>query len=391
MTAATAKSIANLAMARQWAERDRMTLRLPPAFSDVGPGDMVEISDVAGLWLVAAATIDSGVVVIEVKRLGAGGQPSEADGGRPVTEADEPIGATDIALFDLPDLGFAARDSVTMWAAASADGAFRTVPASVTCNGQPLAPISLARRAVLGRCATVLGAGATNIFDMVRAVDVTLTDTSQVLLNADDDALAMGANLALVGGELIQFGRAEALGDGRFRLSRLLRGRRGTEWAVGAHAADERFLLVDRAVLAPIALAAGMRGASVAVAAHGIADDPLNPPAATCVAGGEAQRPLAPCSLVASISLAGDVAAGWVERSRDAFGWIDSSGGVAEAGRRFRVTIGDGVTSVAVETADVGAVFEAADLAPLGPTLTVAVETLGALGVSRAVMLQFDR
>ena len=89
--------------------------------------------------------------------------------------------------------------------------------------------------------------------------------------------------------------------------------------------------------------------------------------------------------------VAGDVAAGWVERSRDAFGWIDGSGGVAEAGRRFRVTIGDGVTSVAVETADAGAVFEAADLAPLGPTLTVAVETLGALGVSRAVMLQFDR
>src|SRR5437868_15369981 len=101
MTAITAKSIANLAMARKWAERDRMTLRLPPAFSDVGPGDIVEIRDVV-LWTVSASTIDTGVVVLEVKRLGAGGQPGEADGGRPVSEADEPIGTTDIVLFDLP-------------------------------------------------------------------------------------------------------------------------------------------------------------------------------------------------------------------------------------------------------------------------------------------------
>ena len=51
---------------------------------------------------------------------------------------------------------------------------------------------------------------------------------------AGDDRLGWSAamNLAAIGDELVQFGRAERIGPARWRLSRLLRGRRGTEWAV---------------------------------------------------------------------------------------------------------------------------------------------------------------
>ena len=41
-----------------------------------------------------------------------------------------------------------------------------------------------------------------------------------------------GANLLLVGQEIIQFADAEQLGPSEWRLSKLLRGRRGTEWAM---------------------------------------------------------------------------------------------------------------------------------------------------------------
>ena len=58
------------------------------------------------------------------------------------------------------------------------------------------------------------------------------------------NGLAAGENLALVGSELIQFGEVTALGNGRFRLRHLLRGRAGTEWASATHSAGELFCLI---------------------------------------------------------------------------------------------------------------------------------------------------
>ena len=52
------------------------------------------------------------------------------------------------------------------------------------------------------------------------------------LQHAGDAALLAGANAAMLGAELIQFGRAEPLGQGRYRLSRLLRGRGGSDDAI---------------------------------------------------------------------------------------------------------------------------------------------------------------
>src|SRR3546814_11488239 len=66
----------------------------------------------------------------------------------------------------------------------------------------------------------------TTLFRALAGAEVTLS-------NAGDALLDGGANLALVGDELLQFGRAEQIDATRWRLSRLWRGRRGTEAAIG--------------------------------------------------------------------------------------------------------------------------------------------------------------
>src|SRR5437868_3457012 len=123
-----------------------------------------------------------------------------------------------------------------------------------------------------------------------------------------DDALVGGANLAAVGDELIQFGRVTALGDRRFRLSRLLRGRRGTEWAAADHEAGEPVTLILREALAPIE---GPAGAQAQVLASGVGD---LPDAATAVRtiGVELLRPPSPVHLKATESGEGDLAIAWV-------------------------------------------------------------------------------
>ena len=58
-----------------------------------------------------------------------------------------------------------------------------------------------------------------------------------------------GANLLLVGQEIIQFADAEQLGASEWRVSKLLRGRRGTEWAMSTHQVGETVLALDPATL----------------------------------------------------------------------------------------------------------------------------------------------
>ena len=91
-------------------------------------------------------------------------------------------------------------------------------------------------------------------------VEIELIDQEQWLTSCDGDALAAGANSALIGEELIQFANAQPLGAGRFRLTRLLRGPAASEWAMGSHEIGELFLLVDGQALQPIALPASARG-----------------------------------------------------------------------------------------------------------------------------------
>lgn len=52
------------------------------------------------------------------------------------------------------------------------------------------------------------------------------------LTSSTEDAVVGGANRAFYGSELIAWVDAEDLGDGRFKLTNLLRGLRGTEWAI---------------------------------------------------------------------------------------------------------------------------------------------------------------
>ena len=142
-------------------------------------------------------------------------------------------------------------------AATSPTPGWRAKAVEVTYGGQRIADQTSRRKAIMGTSATALpGTDGT--------VDVMLTDPEQWLVSCDESALDEGANLALLGGELIQFTTADALGSGQFRLSGLVRGVRGTE--VASHAAGDRFLLIEAQALKPIALPPWVAGYVVTAA-----------------------------------------------------------------------------------------------------------------------------
>jgi hypothetical protein len=141
------------------------------------------------------------------------------------------------------------------------------------------------------------------------------------LADASPDALDAGVNLALVGDELIQFGRAEPLGGGRWALSQLWRGRRGTEDAIGGMMAGDRFVLIMPETLA-VQDGRGAVGARLIVMATGVGD--AEPVEVVVPVTGRSATPPAPVALQAQ-PVAGGWALRWTRRSRVGWRWGDGT------------------------------------------------------------------
>lgn len=95
----------------------------------------------------------------------------------------------------------------------------------------------------VGGALTLLAPYSSNSWDYANTVDVLLQFGT--LSSISELGVLNGGNVALLGNEVIQFQNAQLLADKKYRLSKLLRGRLGTEHEVGTHALAERFVLLS--------------------------------------------------------------------------------------------------------------------------------------------------
>lgn len=87
------------------------------------------------------------------------------------------------------------------------------------------------------------------VFDKVNHLDIYLSHGTAPTSAANKLAVLNGTNLALWGNEVIGFRDVASLGSNRYRLSMLLRGRFGTEWAMNLHNPSDQFILLTLATL----------------------------------------------------------------------------------------------------------------------------------------------
>jgi hypothetical protein len=255
-------------------------------------------------------------------------------------------------------------------------------PLAVSVSGQTIATQTAAAKSVLGRTSSVLASADPYLIDLVGSVDVELVDPQQWLTSCDDDALAEGVNLAVIGDELVQFGEAVPLGDGRFRLARFLRGRGGTEWASATHAVGELFCLLAVNSLRALAVPAWARGSALSVADR-------NGSSASIDFAAESVRPLAPINLSAVLDVSGNVALTWTRRSRSGFAWLDEvDAPVGESREQYLITLAGSAADIELSTFEPSLAIAAADLAPLGAgEATIEVRQVGDWAASRAAQV----
>ena len=179
-----------------------------------------------------------------------------ADPGRIVGSRDIPAGELKMALFECPEQSRRSDAPTLLLAASTPVSGWKRQWVELHHAGRTQLVQTPPRKSILGHATTELheseaGAG----------IEVLLHDSDQWLTSCGDDDLQIGENLAAIGNEVVQFGEATALGAGRFRLDRLLRGRAGTD--IGTHFKDEPFVLLQDGTLQPIDLPVWMRGSPV--------------------------------------------------------------------------------------------------------------------------------
>lgn len=286
LDANTAKSLAQNLIGRRWAKRDKLAIRLPPRFLNLEPGAQLELPTNPSRWTVGTCTIDRFVTVAELWPARGPAATLIADAGRIIENPDGAEGQPVLALLETP-AGLSRNQVSLMMAASSPVAGWKSRAVELDLGGQISTLRTAARKSKLGRESSGLASG--QAYDIVETVDIELIDDSQWLTSCDDAALASGANMAILGREIIQFGDAIPLAPGKFRLGRLLRGRDGTEAAMAEHIAGEWFVLIEPDALRTIGLPPWAIGAEVVVTGLGAGAGSSE---ARVTIGPEASRPL---------------------------------------------------------------------------------------------------
>jgi hypothetical protein len=390
LDAGSARAFAETALARQWAERDTLRLRLPPRFLMLEPGMLLRRPQDSALWVVSKTETDGMAVIADLHSQYGTFDTVAADPGRVLSAPDVPVEPTSVAILELPDVdGTAENAPLVTVAASNAAATWKAVPIEIQSAGAIQMGQTAALPSILGTAETILTDGQSALIDERNRIDVQLLNPEQWLESCDDDALVNGINLTKLGDELIQFGTVLPLGGGRFRLSRLLRGRRGTEWAMDLHELGETFVLLDPLRLQRLSLGISAVGSEVTVVPLGLADSDVAPVAH--VVSGEALKPPSPAHLVANVDSSGNLNCSWCRRSRLGWAWIDDVDAPLDCSSElYRVQLQGAASSIELETDVAAATFPAGDIAALGSGLILSVTQIGDLGASRPASIQID-
>ena len=388
VSASAARGIVEARLAREWAGRTSAQLALPWRHLDIATGAILTVPGQAGRWRVTERAFEGMALTLTARRLpSTSADAPPASSGSGLSQPDLVQGATTLALLDLPSLGDDPPTSPTLLiAAAGASAGWRKAALTLSPDdGASWQAIGgTAPPAVMGQAVTALPSAGSALRDDANGVDIELLDDAMALAGSDATGASATANLALLGDELIQFARAEQIGPRLFRLGGLLRGRRGSEWAMASHAIGDRFVLIDADTLLPWALPLSAIGQNVRVSASGVGD--VAPAEAWITFQARAMRPAPPVGLTAAWLPDGSLAIGWTRRSRAGWDWLDDTDApLAEEVERYQATVTrSGGTMLAIATASPSATLSPAQLAAIGGTgpLTITVAQIGTTAAS---------
>jgi putative tail protein len=256
LTADQAKHLAEQSFTEAWVSRTTYKLMLPYKWTTVDPGDVLAVEALDTTSLMRVQQIQNGANgILEMTAVAYDAHiytasPSVGVVADAVTQQTITMNApTGLFLLDthlLRDVDEGSGYYMAMAPQGSGAWSGATAFSSVDANAWRMED-TLTMGVDYGSAMSVLAAGSPYVLDYGHTVDIRMargTLTSIALAE-----LLNGANAGLLGQEILQWQTATALDATSWRLSNLLRGRRGTEWAITTHVQGERFLMLSPATL----------------------------------------------------------------------------------------------------------------------------------------------
>ncbi|MFC7705189.1 glycoside hydrolase TIM-barrel-like domain-containing protein [Plastorhodobacter daqingensis] len=387
------------ALMEAWVGRETAAFRLPPSRLALDPADAIRLEHdgrLVDLRLVSIADAEArGIEAVRQDRTTYDlppGDPRAASLTRAVV-----FGAPDAVLMDLPQLteDQPAHRPLVAAHAVPWPGEMAVLRSPSTDGFELLT--TFGSRARIGMLVSDFWPGPTSRFDLGNALVIDLLFGS--LESVTDLTFFGGANALAIESapgtwEIVQAGAAELLAPGRYQLTRLLRGQRGTEGAIGNPVpAGARVVVLDDS-LASLPIAEADLGLPwnwrIGPASRSVNDETYV--AQSFTPEGVGLRPFSVAHIEQPWRKArspGDLTIRWTRRSRalaaDSWGGLEVP--LAEELEAYEVEILDGATVKRVlSTATTSAVYTAADQtadwgAPLSPgdTLDIRIFQLSTL------------
>lgn len=104
--------------------------------------------------------------------------------------------------------------------------------------------IQFPNMSTFGVTSAALASASKDVIDTTSSLTIVM-NAGTLSSCSDDDFLTGSRNLALIGSEYVQFRDVTLVSAGIYTISHLIRGRRGTEWAIGGHTSSEAFIFVN--------------------------------------------------------------------------------------------------------------------------------------------------
>ncbi|MBK8772510.1 MAG: hypothetical protein IPM06_19090 [Rhizobiales bacterium] len=239
-----------------WLERNELSFKLSPDYLNLEPADVITINDVSATYSVRLTNINylpSGILECSARYNNAATYTSTAVGetSPPPVATLSPEGFSNVRLLDLPTL----LDSVDEPGFVVAMGGLNsgwhggTLYRSVD-SGQTYAAVNgFVDQCKIGSCGAALGMPSdSRMIDKAGKLSVTMTNGA-TLSSVTEAQMLNGLNHFAYGTdgrwEIIAAQNCALQGDGTYVLTDLLRGRFGSEWAMGLHASGDDIILLD--------------------------------------------------------------------------------------------------------------------------------------------------
>ncbi len=330
LTATECKRLADYLLFDAWASRERLTFATGHKYAHLTPTDIVTLD---GRRVRLLSRTDEGVlhkwegVVEDADVMAQTSLGVQGNFPRQVVPIQVPTTMLllDTALLrdadDAPGAYVAAYGVPPHWRGGVI---FATDDAGVTWDRETTVP---APGPGIGVASNALGnfAGG-NVFDESNALIVALhngtpSSTTRLGVLAGSNGIAVRSGSAW---EIVQYRDAAQQPDGTWRLSGLLRGRRGTDHAMAGHAVGDTVVLLDATTLRNIAIETAQIGLPREYRAVSIGDTLGATPSQTATIYAERLEPLAPVHLGGGRDVDGNLLLRWTRRSRVGGEWRDS-------------------------------------------------------------------